>query len=200
LQGEQEKIQNEIHAHLLTHAESSKTVVRLKGGDPMVFGRGAEEWAFLNKFGIEVELVPGISSALAVPALSGIPVTLRGVATSFAVIAGHRQNLKPQEWARYLMVDTLVVLMGVENRASIAANLIRAGRNREEPVAFIERGSTDRQRVVTATLASVARGAVDVHSPAVFVIGQVVRMRRHLKRFVTESMPALEMEALHVNG
>jgi uroporphyrin-III C-methyltransferase len=199
LQGEQERIQSEIHAHLLTHVNASKTVIRLKGGDPMVFGRGAEEWSFLNKHGIEVELVPGISSSLAVPALSGIPVTLRGVATSFAVIAGHRENLKPQEWARYLMVDTLVVLMGVENRAAIATNLIRAGRNREEPVAFIERGSTDRQRVVTAKLADVARGQVDVNAPAVFVIGQVVRMRRHLKQFVNDAIPAVETEAMHVS-
>ena len=197
LQGQQERIQTEINALLLTHASAEKTIIRLKGGDPMVFGRGAEEWSFLNKNGIDVELVPGISSALAVPALSGIPVTLRGVATSFAVIAGHRQNLKPQEWSRYLMVDTLVILMAVENRAAIANNLIRAGRNREEPVAFIERGSTDRQRVVTSTLSEVARGQVDVQSPAVFVIGQVVRMRRHLKRLVNEAIPATEKAAIH---
>jgi uroporphyrin-III C-methyltransferase len=197
LQGEQERIQTEINGHLLTHASADKVVVRLKGGDPMVFGRGAEEWAFLNKHGIDVELVPGISSSLALPALSGIPVTLRGVATSFAVIAGHRQNLKPQEWSRYLMVDTLVLLMAVENRAAIAANLIRAGRNREEPVAFIERGATDRQRVVTSTLSEVARGQVDVESPAVFVIGQVVGMRRHLRRLVKEAIPVREKEAIH---
>ena len=95
------------------------------------------------------------------------------------------------------MVDTLVILMAVENRAAIANNLIRAGRNREEPVAFIERGSTDRQRVVTSTLSEVARGQVDVQSPAVFVIGQVVRMRRHLKRLVNEAIPATEKAAIH---
>jgi uroporphyrin-III C-methyltransferase len=147
---------------------------------------------------VEVELVPGISSALAVPALSGIPVTLRGVAASFAVIAGHRQNQKKQEWARYRDVDTLVVLMGVENRASIAENLITAGRDSAEPVAFIERGSTDRERVVTSTLAKVARGEADVASPAVFVIGQVVSLRRKLKRFLNDSIPAMAMEATHV--
>ncbi|MBI2686863.1 MAG: uroporphyrinogen-III C-methyltransferase [Acidobacteria bacterium] len=202
LQGEQERIQDEIHHHLLTHAADNKTVIRLKGGDPMVFGRGAEEWSFLNQHGIDVELVPGISSALAVPALSGIPVTLRGVATSFAVIAGHRQNLEPQEWSRYLMVDTLVVLMAVENRAAIAANLIRAGRNREEPVAFIERGATERQRVVTSTLAEVARGQVAVKSPAVFVIGQVVRMRKHLRRIVNDAVgaPGAIKESIHAGN
>lgn len=186
-QGEQERIQNEIQELLLAHAAPGRLVVRLKGGDPMVFGRGAEEWSFLASHGIDVELVPGISSALAVPSLAGIPPTLRGVAVSFAVITGHRQNMEPQEWARYLMVDTLVVLMGIENRQQIARNLIRAGRNSEEPVAFIERGSTDRERVVLSKLSEVARGQVDVESPAVFVIGQVVRMRAHLKRLAEET-------------
>lgn len=199
LQGEQERIQAEIHAHLLNHAAENKIVIRLKGGDPMVFGRGAEEWSFLSKHGIDVELVPGISSSLAVPALAGIPVTLRGVATSFAVIAGHRQNLEPQEWNRYRMVDTLVVLMGVENRATIALNLIRAGRDREEPVAFIERGATDRERVVVSNLAEVARGQVNVNAPAVFIIGQVVRMRHHLKQLAHEAIPAMESEGFHVS-
>ena len=198
LQGEQERIQDEINALLLEHADATRTIIRLKGGDPMVFGRGAEEWSFLASHGIDVELVPGISSSIAVPALAGIPVTLRGVATSFAVIAGHRKNLKPQEWARYLLVDTLVLLMAVENRASIATSLIRAGRNREEPVAFIERGATDRQRIVTSTLSEVARGQVDVESPAVCVIGQVVRMRRHLRRIVDKAIPATEKAGVNV--
>lgn len=185
-QGEQERIQADIYALLLEHAADGRTVVRLKGGDPMVFGRGAEEWAVLAGQGIDVEVVPGISSSLSVPALAGIPVTLRGVATSFAVITGHRQNLDPQEWSRYLMIDTLLVLMGIENRHIIAANLIRAGRNPDEPVAFIERGTTDRERVVISKLSEVARGQVEVRSPAVFVIGQVVRMRTHLKRVASQ--------------
>lgn len=197
LQGEQERIQTEIHAHLLTHATSNKTVVRLKGGDPMVFGRGAEEWAFLIRHGIDVELVPGISSSLAVPALAGIPVTLRGVAASFAVIAGHRRNLESQEWSRYRLVDTLVLLMAVENRAAIAAQLIRAGRGADEPAAFIERGATDRERVVITTLGAIARGQVAVRAPAVLVVGQVVRMRRHLQRIVSETAPVREPEAIH---
>lgn len=190
-QGEQERIQNEIQELLLEHAAPGRLVVRLKGGDPMVFGRGAEEWSFLASHGIDVELVPGISSALAVPSLAGIPPTLRGVAVSFAVITGHRQNMEPQEWARYLMVDTLVVLMGIENRQQIARNLIQAGRSSEEPVAFIERGSTDRERVVISKLSEVARGQVDVASPAVFVIGQVVRMRTHLKRLAEQTPRAV---------
>ena len=190
-QGEQERIQNEIQELLLAHAAPGRLVVRLKGGDPMVFGRGAEEWSFLASHGIDVELVPGISSALAVPSLAGIPPTLRGVAVSFAVITGHRRNMEPQEWARYLMVDTLVVLMGIENRQQIARNLIQAGRSSDEPVAFIERGSTDRERVVISKLSEVARGQVEVASPAVFVIGQVVRMRTHLKRLAEQTPRAV---------
>ena len=194
-QGEQERIQNEINDLLLEHASLGARVVRLKGGDPMVFGRGAEEWSFLSSRGIAVEIVPGISSALAAPALCGIPVTCRGIANSFAIIAGHRMNLEPQVWAQYAVVDTLVILMGVENRKAIAKELIRAGRTPDEPVAFIENGSTDRERVIVSTLAEVARGATRVQSPAVFVSGQVVRMRKHLKRLTNEVVK--REEAVH---
>jgi uroporphyrin-III C-methyltransferase len=146
----------------------------------MVFGRGAEEWISLAQTGVDVELVPGVSSALAVPALAGVPLTCRGIASSFAVIAGHRRNLSPQNWSRYLHVDTLVILMGVENRRSIARSLIKAGRGIEEPVAFIERGATDAEHVVVSRLFEVSRGTVDVRPPAIFVVGHVVRMRRSL--------------------
>lgn len=183
-QGQQEAIQSEIFQLLEKHAARVETVVRLKGGDPMVFGRGAEEWMYLNARGIEVEVVPGISAALAVPALAGIPLTCRGVAASFAVIAGHRENLRPAEWKQYRDIDTLVVLMGVENRASIARNLMLAGRRASEPVAFITRGSTDRERIVTSTLGEA--GGADIESPAIFVIGEVVRLRERLKRVVEE--------------
>ena len=179
--GHQEEIQNEINALMVQHAViPGKTVVRLKGGDPMVFGRGAEEWALLAAHGIEVELVPGVSSAIAVPALAGIPVTCRGVAASFAVITGHNQKSETPDWVKFRMVDTLVILMGVESRVRIATELIALGRPSTEPVAYIERGSTDRERVVTATLAEVARGEVEVESPAVCVIGEVVRLRSKL--------------------
>ena len=178
--GRQEEIQNEINALMLQHAIPGKTVVRLKGGDPMVFGRGAEEWALLAAHGIEVELIPGISSAIAVPALAGIPVTCRGVSSSFAVITGHNQKSETPDWVKFRLVDTLVILMGVENRVRIATELIALGRPATEPVAYIERGSTDRERVVTATLAEVARGEVQVDSPAVCVIGEVVRLRAKL--------------------
>lgn len=176
-QGQQEEIQRDIYRWLLKTARTHDTVVRLKSGDPMVFGRGGEELEFLYQHGISAEVVPGVSSAVAAPALAGIPLTYRGVAASFAVIAGHRQSLMELDWSVYMAVDTLVVLMGVENRELIADSLIRKGRPRTQPVAFIERSSTDRERIVEATLESVARGNVDVSAPAVFVIGEVVGLR-----------------------
>ena len=182
--GEQERIQDFINRTLLEHAGSGRAVVRLKAGDPMVFGRGAEEWEYLLARGIDVELVPGISSALAVPSLAGIPLTCRGVAASFAVIAGHRENFIRTDWAQYAAIDTLVVLMGVDNREYIAESLIRAGRPASQPAAFIENGTTNRQRVVETTLGEIAHGRVDVSAPAIFAIGEVVRLRSGFLRGV----------------
>jgi uroporphyrin-III C-methyltransferase len=181
-QGEQELIQNRINELMLRYAAEGRVVVRLKCGDPMVFARGAEEWEFLASHDIEVEVIPGVSSALAVPSLAGIPPTCRGVAESFAVITGHRQNLLAMDWSPYVNVDTLMVLMGVENREYVAECLIRAGRPVSQAVAFVECGSTPRERVVESTLGAVAAGDVDVKSPAVFVVGEVVRLRARLKR------------------
>lgn len=188
--GEQEAIQNEINGLMLKHAGMGRVVVRLKSGDPMVFGRGAEEWALLRLHGVDVEIVPGVTSAIAVPELAGIPMTCRGIASSFAVITGHNQKFESQEWAKFQAIDTLVVLMGVENRAQIAAELISLGRPGTQPVAFVERGSTDRERVVEATLEEVSRGAVEVSSPAAWVIGEVVRMRSHLVKAHEEVLVA----------
>jgi uroporphyrin-III C-methyltransferase len=180
-QGEQERVQGEIFAQMLHHARAGRKVVRLKGGDPMVYGRGGEEWAFLAREGIAVELVPGVSSALALPGLAGIPLTLRGVAGGFAVLSGQAQGGGLPDLAPYARVDTLVVLMGVKARAEIARGLIGAGRPPREPLAFIENGSTPQERVVSATLGEVARGEVEVQSPAVWVIGEVVRLREELR-------------------
>jgi len=180
-QGEQERVQGEIFAQMLHHVRAGRKVVRLKGGDPMVYGRGGEEWAFLAREGIAVELVPGVSSALALPGLAGIPLTLRGVAGGFAVLSGQAQGGGLPDLAPYARVDTLVVLMGVKARAEIARGLIGAGRPPREPLAFIENGSTPQERVVSATLGEVARGEVEVQSPAVWVIGEVVRLREELR-------------------
>ena len=190
-QGQQERIQNRINELTVRYARQGRTVVRLKSGDPMIFARGAEEWEFLRRHGVDVEIVPGVSSAIAVPSLAGIPPTRRGIAASFAAIAGHRQNVISVDWSQYARVDTLVVLMGVENREYIAESLIRAGRDASQPVAFIENGSTPQERVIESTLSAVAAGTVEVNPPAVFVIGEVVRLRGRLTRGALAGQEAL---------
>lgn len=179
-EGQQDCGQARIFDLIRDHADAGRTVARLKGGDPLIFGRGAEEWRVALEHGIEVELIPGISSALAVPGLAGIPLTYRGVAQSFAVVTAHCREGQTQNWSSYAGIDTLVVLMGVANRTFIAQSLIAAGRSADEPVAFIERGTLPEERVVESSLGAVAAGAVEVQSPAVFVIGQVVPLRRVL--------------------
>ena len=179
-EGEQDRVQDEIFNMMRDYALAGHTVARLKGGDPLVFGRGAEEWALALEHGIEVELIPGITSSISVPGLAGIPLTYRQLSQGFAVVTGHCRQGLAQEWAKYAAIDTLVILMGVKNRVFIAQSLIDAGRNADEPVAFIERGSTAEERVVESDLKTVAAGQLDVQNPAVFVIGQVVALRSKL--------------------
>lgn len=192
-QSQQEEIQSEIYALLLRYGRRARTMVRLKGGDPMVFGRGGEELQFLAQHGFEVEVVPGVSSAIAAPAAAGIPLTYRGVAASFAVIAGHRQSITTLDWSVYRHIDTLVVLMGVENRTIIAESLIDNGRPTTQPVAFLVKATTGEQRIVESTLGDVAFGNVKVEAPAVFVIGEVVRLRTEIRatRYEEEVAPIL---------
>ena len=182
--GDQELVQPEIMLQLEEHARLGLNVVRLKGGDPFVFGRGAEEWAYLRSRGVPVEVVPGISSSLAVPALAGIPLTYRAVARAFAVVTGHRaidpETGLPADWHDYVRVDTLVILMGVGERASIATELIEAGREASQACAFIERGSTPQERVLISSLQEVSDGLTEVSAPAVWVIGDVVKLRETL--------------------
>jgi uroporphyrin-III C-methyltransferase len=179
-QGEQNRVQQRIFRLLIEHACSGKTVVRLKGGDPLVFGRGAEEWELAVRHGVDVELIPGISSAVSVPGLAGIPLTYRELSQSFAVITGHCTEGLDRDWSPYAGIDTLVILMGVKNRAHIAQKLIQAGRVRNEPVAFVERGASPEERVVISSLGEVADGQAEIRNPAVFVIGSVVRLRERL--------------------
>lgn len=184
--GQQECIQNRILEELVRQAQVHPHVVRLKGGDPMVFGRGAEEWHYLNERGVDVELVPGISSALSVPSLAGVPPTFRGVATGFCVLTGHVRDGFNDDLTRYARVDTLIILMGTRHRDRIAQILIGAGRNPHEPACFIENGSTPQERFVETTLADL--GTVVVDSPAVLVIGQVVRLREKLIPLLAEAV------------
>jgi uroporphyrin-III C-methyltransferase len=190
--GKEEGLQDATQERALTLLEACarrySIVVRLKGGDPFVFGRGAEEWAWLMERGWDVEVVPGVSSSTAVPALTGIPPTFRGLATGFAVVTGHVREGFPEFWARYAAVDTLVILMGVKHRAQIAGALIGAGRRIDEPAAFIENGTTPRERVLVTDLGSVAAGRIEVRSPAVFIVGEVVRLRERLLRLVESAI------------
>ena len=177
--------QEEINKLLLLYAKAYRVVVRLKGGDPFIFGRGGEEASFLEKMGVPYELVPGVSSFYAVPEYAGIPLTYRGVSSSFAVVTGHETVGKQKfvDWKAFKDVDTLVILMGVKNRQKIAKALIEAGRNPFEPVAFIEKGTTENQRVVISTLREVAQNPPEVYPPAVMVVGEVVRFHERLKKF-----------------
>jgi uroporphyrin-III C-methyltransferase len=169
--------QEEINALLVEHARGGRNVVRLKGGDPFVFGRGGEEAEALADAGVPHEVVPGVSAAIAVPAYAGIPLTHRRLSSSFAVVTGH-EACKPGakvSWTRLATaVDTLVVLMGLTNLPRIAAALIAHGRTAETPAAVIGSGTTEQQRVVVGTLDDIAEKAKSVSPPAVIVVGEVV--------------------------
>ncbi len=178
--------QNSINKLLLSYARKGYTVVRLKGGDPFVFGRGGEEAMFLASRGIPFEVVPGITSAVGVPIYAGIPLTYRGVSSSFAVVTGREAEFKKEsaiDFGSLSGIDTVVFLMAVSSRRKIAERLIQAGRPPGEPVAFIEEGTTDAQRVVLSTLEEVATTPPEVRPPAVFVVGKVVMFRERLKWF-----------------
>ena len=185
--------QEEINSLLVYYARIFEVVVRLKGGDPFIFGRGGEEALYLEEMEVPYEIVPGVSSAYAVPACAGIPLTFRGIASSFAVITGHECAGKERKvnWRSFGDIDTLVILMGVRNRQRIARELLEAGRDPEEPVAFVEKGTTDEQRVVVSTLGEVAENPPEVRPPAVMVVGEVVLLRKRIAKFL-ENVKNLE--------
>jgi uroporphyrin-III C-methyltransferase len=179
-EGQQEAIQQRILELLDAYSARFAHVVRLKGGDPMVFGRGAEEWMWLAQRRIPVRVLPGVSSALAGPAGAAIPLTYRGVARAFAVLSGHDRSDLEESLRGAATIDTLVILMGVRARAAIAAALMSAGRAASTPAAFLENATTPRERVIVSTLGAVAAGAVAVQAPALFVVGEVVSKREEL--------------------
>ena len=187
----QQGAQQEIHALMVERAFMGKTVVRLKGGDPFVFGRGGEECQMLAKAGIPFEVVPGISSAIAVPAYAGIPLTYRKTAQSFTVITGHTCGDEPCgiEWDGLPRSGTLVILMGVQNMAVIASRLIQSGRSTGTPAAVIQWGTTNGQIVVTGTLADIAEKSIDIRPPAVIVVGEVVNLHEQIGWFTPETYP-----------
>jgi uroporphyrinogen III methyltransferase / synthase len=192
--------QERINALLVAYARRGRRVVRLKGGDPFVFGRGGEEAGALAEAGIPFEIVPGVSSAVAVPAYAGIPVTHRGTASSFAVVTGHEDDDKDSEsvdWARLgTAVETLVILMGARSVPRIARALLGAGRRPDTPVALIRWGTTDAQETVVGRLDEIATlaGAVRLAPPVVIVVGDVVALRERLAWLAHDS-PAAARDA-----
>ncbi len=179
--GRQEEIQNEIYAYFEQFAGRDLVLTRLKGGDPYVFGRGAEEYLRLVELGFDVQVIPGISSCIGVPGLASIPLTVRGVSRGFAVVTGHCAGDDSLDWSAYSRIDTLVILMGVKERCRIARNLIDSGRAADEPMAFIENGSLSDEKIILCTLSEVASGGVSVRSPAVAIVGAAVRFHIQLQ-------------------
>ena len=180
--------QAEINRMLVDLARRHRTVARVKGGDPYVFGRGGEEAAELVKAGIEVEAVPGISSAIAAPASAGIPVTFRGYASSVTFITGHEDPTKGESALDFRALaslqGTIVILMGIKRLEDNVKSLLDNGKPGDTPVAIIESGTTDKQRVTVGALGTIVRLAAErnVQAPAVIVVGEVVRLREVLGR------------------
>jgi uroporphyrinogen III methyltransferase / synthase len=178
--------QEEIDALILQHARAGRDVVRLKGGDPFVFGRGGEEALVLRAAGIPFEVVPGVTAGVAAAAYAGIPVTHRELAAAVAFVTGHEDPSKPDsalDWgALARFPGTLVFYMGVRVLPEIAERLIAAGRRPGEPAAVVERGTLPGQRTVLATLADVAEraAAARIRAPAVTVVGEVAALREQL--------------------
>jgi uroporphyrin-III C-methyltransferase len=170
--------QSEINTQLIELGRSGRHVVRLKGGDPFVFGRGGEEAEALRAAGVDYEVVPGVSSALAAPAAAGIPVTHRGMATSVTVVTGHVGDTSTPvgvDWdALGRTGGTLVILMGMSERERIATELMDSGRGPDTPVAVVHWGTTPDQQVARTTLAGLA--TVDLPAPAVIVVGPVAAL------------------------
>jgi len=179
--------QAQIEALLVEHGQAGRTVVRLKGGDPFVFGRGGEEAEALRAAGVEFAVVPGVSAGVAAPAYAGIPVTHRELASAVAFVTGHEDPEKPEsalDWeALAAFSGTLVVYMGVRQLAQISERLRAAGRPGAEPAAVIERGTFADQRVVSGTLETIASeaSAAGVRAPAILVIGPVAALRERLR-------------------
>ena len=178
--------QDDINEVIYQNALKYENVVRLKGGDPFVFGRGGEEALYLLERDIKFDVIPGITSAISAPAYAGIPVTHRGVAVSFRVVTGHESpNKKVSQipWDNFKTDDTIVFLMGLHNLPKISKKLMQIGKAADYPVAVISRGTTPDQTVVVGTLNDIVEKAKDVPTPALIVVGKVVELREQLNWF-----------------
>jgi uroporphyrinogen III methyltransferase/synthase len=181
--------QDEINSLLIEKAREGKTVVRLKGGDPFVFGRGGEECQALAEAGIQYEVIPGVSSAIAVPAYAGIPVTQRGVTTAFTVVAGHiGASDSDIDWDAISRIGTIVFLMGVEHLQEIVGQLVSRGRDINTPAALIQEGTTQNQIVVSGELGNIVDKSQGIRPPAVLIVGEVVRLHEQINWFDPKSL------------
>ncbi len=178
--------QEEINEIIYQAALKYERVVRLKGGDPFVFGRGAEEAIYLYNRDIQFEIIPGITSCVSVPAYAGIPVTHRGITTSFRVVTGHEtpnKKISQIEWESFLNDETIVFLMGFHNISFITKKLLSLGKNKDYPCAVISKGTTKNQEVVVSTLEKIVEDSKHMSTPAIIVIGEVVKLREKIKWF-----------------
>ena len=185
-------IQDEINRTIVTKALEGKTVARVKGGDPFVFGRGGEEIQSLFDNGISFEVIPGITSSISVPAYAGIPVTHRGVARSFHVFTGH--TMEDGTWHNFEAIakleGTLVFLMGIKTLPIIVSDLVKNGKDPKTPVAIIEKGATADQRVTVGTLENIIEKSKErkIVPPAITIIGEVVNLRETFKWFEDKNL------------
>ena len=179
--------QDQINELLYQEALKNDIVVRLKGGDPFVFGRGGEEGIYLKSKGIEFEVIPGITSAISVPAYAGIPVTHRGVAVSFRIVTGHEAPNKEYSqipWESFKADETIIFSMGLHNIEQIVSNLIKIGKDENTPVAVISKGTMKEQKVIVGDLSNIVNKAKQLPTPALIVVGKVVKLREHLQWFL----------------
>ena len=178
--------QDDINEVIYQNALKYEKVVRLKGGDPFVFGRGGEEAQYLYERNIKFDVIPGITSAISAPAYAGIPVTHRGVAVSFRVVTGHESPNKKESqipWENFKTNDTIIFLMGLHNLAKISKKLQEVGKPADYPCAVISKGTTNEQSVVVGTLGDIVAKAKDAQTPALIIVGEVVKLRDQLKWF-----------------
>lgn len=185
LPGKHAMIQEHIHAQLVEYALRGKVVVRLKGGDPFVFGRGAEEAEVVAAANIPFEIIPGITSGIAAAAYAGIPVTHRDYGSSFAIVTGHMKEGKDDsiKWESLATgIDTVAIYMGVQNLPYIVKQLTTHGRAVDTPVALIHWGTYDKQRTVTGTLENIERIVEEerIANPSIILVGEVVKLREKI--------------------
>ena len=191
-------IQDKINALMLSEAKKGRMVLRLKGGDPMIFGRGGEEAEFLRRNRVDFEIIPGVTSALAAPAMAGIPLTHRLLSSSLLIVTGREAPSKGKRSVDWRLTagaaDTLVILMGAGNFPEVAAELISGGLSGRTPVAVIEWAATERQRTRLFTLGAFAPGAPgdEIAPPSVIVVGRVASLAEKLDWFRVDGKTTLK--------